>query len=146
MVLRERLELGWRFGRDPLPDYGVDALAEVVGNDNLVTGRLPGIQVKGSERSGSAGSAAPAGLSATMTTTLAYWLSYSVPVIVVLVNKQREAFWQAVTPETVTERGIGSSDGSVAPAVRRNRAGRAAGPGHGKGADAGVAAAHAVSP
>jgi hypothetical protein len=38
-------ELGWHFGRDSLPDYGVDALAEVVGDDDLVTGRLLGIQI-----------------------------------------------------------------------------------------------------
>ena len=35
---------------------------------------------------------------------LAYWLGYSLPVIVVLVNEEREAFWQAITPETVTEK------------------------------------------
>ena len=96
-------EFGWHFGRDPLPDYGVDALAEVVGDDDLVTGRLLGIQVKGSEKrfSGARGTGWPF---SDHNDHLAYWLSYSVPVIVVLVNKQREAFWQAVTPETVTER------------------------------------------
>jgi hypothetical protein len=29
-------DLQWNFGREPLPDYGVDALAEVVADDDLV--------------------------------------------------------------------------------------------------------------
>ncbi len=32
--------LGWHFREQPLPDYGVDAQAEVVADDELVTGRL----------------------------------------------------------------------------------------------------------
>lgn len=40
-------ELKWHFGQNPLPDFGVDALSEIVAADNVVTGRLIGIQVKG---------------------------------------------------------------------------------------------------
>lgn len=35
-------DLQWNFGREPLPDYGVDALVEVVADDDVVTGRLIG--------------------------------------------------------------------------------------------------------
>jgi Domain of unknown function (DUF4365) len=40
-------ELGWLFGNEPLPDYGVDAQAEVVAEDDLVTGQILGLQIKG---------------------------------------------------------------------------------------------------
>jgi Domain of unknown function (DUF4365) len=96
-------ELGWNFGRDPLPDYGVDALAEVVSDDELVTGGLLGIQVKGGD-SWFPGSGKDGWTFSERSDHLAYWLGYSVPVIVVLVNERREAFWQAVTPEVVSER------------------------------------------
>ncbi|MDQ2816465.1 MAG: DUF4365 domain-containing protein [Actinomycetota bacterium] len=35
---------------------------------------------------------------------LAYWLGNSLPVIVVLVNEERQALWQAITPDKVTEK------------------------------------------
>ncbi|MGH3166024.1 MAG: DUF4365 domain-containing protein, partial [Trebonia sp.] len=40
-------ELKWHFGANPLPDFGVDALTEVVAADDLVTGLMIGIQIKG---------------------------------------------------------------------------------------------------
>jgi hypothetical protein len=36
-------DLKWFFRAEPLFDYGVDAQAEVVADDALVTGRLPGL-------------------------------------------------------------------------------------------------------
>ena len=98
-------ELKWHFGPNPLPDFGVDALAEIVAADNVVTGRLIGIQVKG----GKSWFRKPRGdlgwVFESDDDHLAYWLGYSLPVIVVLVNENREGFWQAITPETVTEKG-----------------------------------------
>ncbi len=35
------------FREQPLPDYGVDAQAEVVAGDQLATGRLLGLQIRG---------------------------------------------------------------------------------------------------
>jgi Domain of unknown function (DUF4365) len=97
-------ELKWHFGKNPLPDFGVDVLAEIVAADDLVTGRLIGIQVKGGNswfrrRKGDQG-----WVFREDNNHLAYWLAYSLPVIAVLINDGREAFWQAITPETVTER------------------------------------------
>ena len=43
-------DLQWNFGREPLPDYGVDALAEVVADDDLVAGRLIGLQTSSARR------------------------------------------------------------------------------------------------
>jgi hypothetical protein len=40
-------DLGWHFGKEPLPDYGVDAQLEIVAADKTVTGRLLGLQIKG---------------------------------------------------------------------------------------------------
>ena len=100
-------ELKWHSGKTPLPDFGVDVLTEIVAADNLVTGRLIGIQVKGGKswfrrRKGDLG-----WVFREDSDHLAYWLGYSLPVIVVLVNEEREAFWQAITPETVTEQKAG---------------------------------------
>lgn len=97
-------ELKWHFGQNPLPDFGVDVLTEIVGADDLVSGRLIGIQVKG----GNSWFSRPKGdlgwVFSSDDDHLAYWLGYSLPVIVVLVNEDREAFWQAITPQTVTEK------------------------------------------
>ncbi|MGH3155135.1 MAG: DUF4365 domain-containing protein, partial [Streptosporangiaceae bacterium] len=96
-------ELKWHFGKNPLPDFGVDVLTEIVAADDLVTGLLLGIQVKGGNSwfrpKGDIG-----WVFSSDDNHLAYWLGYSLPVIVVLVNEDREAFWQAITPETVTEK------------------------------------------
>jgi Domain of unknown function (DUF4365) len=97
-------DLKWHSGNNPLPDFGVDVLTEIVAADDLVTGRLIGIQVKGGNswfksRKGDAG-----WVFSSDDDHLAYWLGNSLPVIVVLVNEDREAFWQAITPETVTEK------------------------------------------
>ena len=40
-------ELKWHSGNNPLPDFGVDVLTEIVAADEVVTGGLIGIQVKG---------------------------------------------------------------------------------------------------
>jgi len=110
-------ELKWHFGKNPLPDFGVDALAEIVAADDVVTGRLIGIQVKGGKywfrkRRGDLG-----WVFESDDNHLAYWFGYSLSVIIVLVNEDRQAFWQAITPQTVTEKG--SRFTLVVPAAQR---------------------------
>jgi hypothetical protein len=96
-------DLGWLFREQPLPDYGVDAQAEVVVGDELVTGRLLGLQIRG----GDSRFARPRGTTGwTFRETsdhLDYWLRYSVPVVVVIIDSDGRAFWEVVTPGTVTE-------------------------------------------
>lgn len=100
--------LGWHFGDQPLPDYGVDALAEIVASDDLVTGRLLGLQIKGGDSyfkpKGSKG-----WTFSDSNDHLAYWLGHSLPVIVVLVDSERRAYWQAITTRTVKENKKGFS-------------------------------------
>jgi Domain of unknown function (DUF4365) len=96
-------DLDWLFREQPLPDYGVDAQAEVVAGDELVTGRLLGLQIRG----GNSRFARPTGNEGwTFRDTsdhLDYWLRYSLPVLVVIVDSDGNAFWEVVTPATVKE-------------------------------------------
>ena len=96
-------DLKWHFGRASLPDYGADALAEIVTDDDRVTGGLIGFQIKG----GGSWFERPKGDKSWVfrerNDHLAYWLGYSVPVVVVLVNDNNEAFWQVVSTKTITE-------------------------------------------
>ena len=96
-------DLKWHFGRASLPDYGADALAEIVTDDDRVTGGLIGFQIKG----GGSWFERPKGdkgwVFRERNDHLAYWLGYSVPVVVVLVNDNNEAFWQVVSTKTITE-------------------------------------------
>jgi hypothetical protein len=96
-------DLRWNFGREPLPDYGVDALAEVVADDDLVTGRLIGLQVKGGDSYFDEPRGAEGWVFREDNDHLAYWLCHSLPIVVILVNSARQAFWQVITPRTVTE-------------------------------------------
>jgi hypothetical protein len=96
-------DLQWNFGREPLPDYGVDALAEVVADDDLVTGRLIGLQIKGGDSYFDEPRGAEGWVFREDNDHLAYWLCHSLPILVVLVNSARQAFWQVITSRTVTE-------------------------------------------
>jgi len=96
-------DLKWNFGCASLPDYGADALAEIVNDDDRVTGGLIGFQIKGG---GSWFERAKGDKGWTFKESndhLAYWLGYSVPIVVVMVNNDKEAFWQVVSTKTVTE-------------------------------------------
>ena len=96
-------DLDWLFREQPLPDYGVDVQAEVVAGDQLVTGRFLGLQIRG----GNSRFARPRGKNGwTFRETsdhLDYWLRYSVPVLVIIVDSDGRAFWEVVTPTTVKE-------------------------------------------
>jgi len=96
-------DLKWHSGNNPLPDFGVDVLTEIVAADDLVTGGLIGIQVKGG-KSWFKPKCDQGWVFSSDDDHLAYWLGNSLPVIVVLVNEERQAFWQAITPDTITEK------------------------------------------
>ena len=97
-------ELRWVFRPERLPDYGVDAQAEVVTDDNLVTGRNIGLQIKGGDSYFGRPKGGEGWIFRDSNDHLAYWLGHSLPIIVVMVNDSREAYWQVITPKTVTER------------------------------------------
>ena len=93
-------ELGWFFAPNPMPDYGIDAEAEVV-IDGVVTGQWLAIQSKG-------GSSyfRPTDGGWTFydnTSHLAYWLGHSLPVIVVIVAEDGAAYWEEITTATTRE-------------------------------------------
>ena len=95
-------KLGWFFREQFLMDYGIDAQAEVVADDDLVTGQLLALQIKG----GNSWFSKPydGGWSFYGNSNhLAYWLGHSLPVIVVIVDDDGNAFWEQVTPSTARE-------------------------------------------
>jgi hypothetical protein len=96
-------ELGWLFREQPLPDYGVDAQAEVLAEDDLVTGRLLGLQIKGGDSRFVRVKGDEGWVFRDTSDHLAYWLGHSLPVLVVIVDSGGNAFWQAVTPGTIRE-------------------------------------------
>jgi hypothetical protein len=94
-------ELGWFCTVNPLPDYGIDAQAEVV-TDGVVTGRWLAIQIKG----GNSWFRSAAGDGWNFYEDgdhLAYWLGHSLPVIVVIVDDDGHAYWEQVTTSTVRD-------------------------------------------
>jgi hypothetical protein len=109
-VTRARLaveeNLGWLFREQSTEDYGIDAHAEVVADDD-VSGRLLALQIK-SGRSwfrepGPAGWWYRPGAD-----HLQYWLSHSLPVAVVLYDPgTKRCHWQLVTPDTLVETSTG---------------------------------------
>jgi Domain of unknown function (DUF4365) len=97
-------ELRWVFRPERLPDYGVDAQAEVVTDNDLVTGRNIGLQIKGGDSYFGRPKGSEGWIFRDGNDHLAYWLGHSLPIIVVMVNDNREAYWQVITTKTVTER------------------------------------------
>lgn len=95
-------KLGWFFREQPILDYGIDAQAEVVADDDLVTGQLLALQIKG----GNSWFSKPYNGGWTFygdSNHLAYWLGHSLPVIVVIVDDDDNAFWEQVTTSTTSE-------------------------------------------
>jgi Domain of unknown function (DUF4365) len=102
-------ELGWMFTPNEVREYGIDGHAQAVRDNGLVTGRMLATQIKGGKsrfrRPAADGSGWPFWSDSNH---LHYWLSYHVPVLVVLVRpSDGAAFWQVVRPSTVTEHGKG---------------------------------------
>src|SRR6266699_3453095 len=96
-------ELGWLFREQPLLDYGVDAQAEVVDEDELVTGRFLGLQIKGGDSRFVRAKADAGWVFRDSNDHLAYWLGHSLPILIVIVDADGNAFWQAVTTSTIHE-------------------------------------------
>ncbi len=95
-------KLGWFFREQSIMDYGIDAQAEVVADDDLVTGQLLALQIKG----GNSWFSKPCDGGWTFygsSNHLAYWLGHSLPVVVVIVDDDGNAFWEQVTPATARE-------------------------------------------
>ena len=95
-------KLGWFFREQFLMDYGIDAQAEVVADDDLVTGQLLAMQIKGG-KSWFDEATDDGWTFRSNSNHLAYWLGHSLPVVVVIVDDDGNAFWEQVTPSTVRE-------------------------------------------
>lgn len=95
-------KLGWFFREQFLMDYGIDAQAEVVADDDLVTGQLLAMQIKGGN-SWFDEATDDGWTFRSNSNHLAYWLGHSLPVIVVIVDGDGNAFWEQVTPSTARE-------------------------------------------
>jgi hypothetical protein len=68
-------ELDWLFREQPLLDYGVDAQADIVAVDELVTGRLLGLQIKGGNSRFVKANGSEGWMFRDNSDHLAYWLS-----------------------------------------------------------------------
>ncbi|SDI13409.1 protein of unknown function [Actinokineospora alba] len=92
--------LDWVFREQPVEDYGIDAHIEAVGDGNVL-GRLLALQIK----SGSSYFRSPTDGGwwfRADSDHFAYWLEYSLPVAVVLVDlTSRLCYWQLVTRSAI---------------------------------------------
>jgi hypothetical protein len=105
LIVNEKLH--WIFREQPVSDYGIDAHIEVVEPDGSLKGRLLGVQIKSGPSFFS--ESHPYGwIYRGEKRHLDYWLRHVLPVIVVLYDLESgETYWQAVTPETVSDTGKG---------------------------------------
>lgn len=92
--------LGWVFREQTVGDYGIDAQVEVVENGGI-KGKLLAVQIKSGESY--MREALPDGwVFRPKDAHVKYWLSHSLPVIVVLFDpRSRRSYWQSVTKETL---------------------------------------------
>jgi hypothetical protein len=95
-------ELRWLFRDQRLPDYGVDAQVEIVDADERIDGLL-GLQIRGGNSRFVRQKGASGWTFSDHNNHLDYWLRYALPVLVVIVDSDDNAFWEIVTPETVKE-------------------------------------------
>jgi hypothetical protein len=94
-------ELGWVFREQPMPEYGIDAQLELV-QAGRTSGNLIAVQIK-SGRSYFTRSDEIGFLYYGRLEHLDYWSAYAIPVVIVLYDPSaQEAYWQAVTDESVT--------------------------------------------
>ncbi|MDN3264290.1 DUF4365 domain-containing protein [Streptomyces sp. CSDS2] len=99
-------ELGWLFREQLTEDYGIDAHAEVV-DDEDVRGRLLALQIKGGpswfKEPGPGG-----WWFRPRKEHVQYWLNHSLPVVVVLYDPAtKRCHWQLVNRETLQETSMG---------------------------------------
>jgi tetratricopeptide (TPR) repeat protein len=96
-VVVEQLE--WIFRTQTPSDYGIDAQIEVVEDgDSLVSGRLVALQIKSGESFFREATDTGWRFRAD-TSHLRYWLSHSLPVVVLLVDTDGVVYWQHVRPD-----------------------------------------------
>ena len=95
---------GWLFREQTTHDYGIDAHVEIV-EKNRPTGKLVALQIKsGASFFGEATN--DAFVFRTDDTHVAYWVSHSMPVVLVLYNPEsKEAHWQEISRQTVASTG-----------------------------------------
>ena len=99
-------QLGWIVRPQLHADRGIDAHIEVI-QDDKATGRLLALQIKSGE-SWFSDSTSDEIVFRPKAKHVKYWLGHSLPVAVVLVDvKEKSAYWQLVTKETVTSTGKG---------------------------------------
>ncbi|WP_280215383.1 DUF4365 domain-containing protein [Nocardia cyriacigeorgica] len=94
-------KLDWLFRDQPTDDYGIDAHIEIVDN-NRVTGQLVALQIKAGDSFFEEEAEGGWWFRPTQE-HLDYWISHSLPVVVVLVdtNGTERCFWQVVSRKTV---------------------------------------------
>ena len=94
------LELDWLFREQPISDYGIDAHLEIVENQTA-TGRLLGLQIKSG--SNYFKEKTPDGFVFRGNLPhLKYWLSHTLPVLVILHNPEKGvSYWQVVQTKTI---------------------------------------------
>ncbi|MER6589666.1 DUF4365 domain-containing protein [Micromonospora chalcea] len=100
-------QLRWIFREQRDDDYGVDAHIEVVSDNDQVTGKNIGAQIK----SGSSWFKAVRGgwiFTESSRKHYNYWLGHSLPIIVILHHPETDnLYWQVVDQDTATETGKG---------------------------------------
>ena len=95
---------GWLFREQTTHDYGIDAHVEIV-EDGRPTGKLVAIQIK-SGASFFKESTEDSFVFRTDDKHVAYWVSHSMPVVLVLYDPDsKEAFWQEISRKTVETTG-----------------------------------------
>lgn len=101
-------QLTWIFRPQPIRDYGVDAHLEVVSDDDHVTGKNIGAQIKSGLSWFS--KPAPGGWTFSENTFkhYNYWLGHSLPIVLILHHPTREKlYWQVVDQDTAKITGKG---------------------------------------
>jgi len=95
-------DLRWLFREQPPPDYGIDAQAEAFADDDRIYGSL-GLQIRGGNSRFARPKDDMGWTFHDSSDHLDYWLRYALPVLVVIVDNDGNAFWEEVTPRTVKE-------------------------------------------
>jgi hypothetical protein len=101
-------ELEWEFYPQELPEWGVDAQVGIVDADELVTGQLIALQIKGGASYFSKENKT-GWLFQENNDHLAYWLGQSLPVVLVLVAPDGTAYWEHFNTRTIKENKKGFS-------------------------------------
>jgi Domain of unknown function (DUF4365) len=93
--------LGWLFREQPTEDYGIDAHAEIVDDEEMVRGRLLALQIK-SGKSWFKEAGTGGWWFRPDAKHVQYWTNHSLPVVVVLYHPETErCHWQLVNQETL---------------------------------------------